>query len=139
MDMTRLTNALYQQSATTQAFATQRFTLTEDKERSMALQGIISKIERLSDRRLENQDAFPPPVVVKSKQPYSSPLQHLNQDQNQMQQRRRRNHDNDDNDESLKAQELQDMLDQVVGSGGGPRRKSALASQRAGFSPGHRV
>ncbi|KAG0207504.1 hypothetical protein BGX28_001281 [Mortierella sp. GBA30] len=56
-DMTRLTNALYQQSSASKAFATQRFTVSEDKARNMALQGIISKIERVSGRRMGNQDA----------------------------------------------------------------------------------
>lgn len=133
--MTRLTNALYQQSAATQAFATQRFTLTEDKARTMALQGIISKIERLSDRRLENQDALPPPIT-KSK-PFVSPLQQLEKDQNQIQERRTRKGQQDD--ETLKAQELQEMMDQVVYGSGGPTRRFAMASQRAEFSPGQRI
>ncbi|GJJ69017.1 hypothetical protein EMPS_01363 [Entomortierella parvispora] len=133
MDMTRLTNALYLQSSSTQAFATQRFTLTEDKERNMALQGIISKIERLSDRRLENQDALP---ASKAKHPYPSPpFQPLESDQDQMPRRCNKKLD----EENLKAQELQQMLDQVVGSGGGAMRKSALASQRAEFSSGPKV
>ncbi|KAG0051033.1 hypothetical protein BGZ83_004188 [Gryganskiella cystojenkinii] len=133
-DMTRLTNALYQQSASTQAFATQRFTLTEDKARAMALNGIISKIERLSDRRLENQDALPPPIA-KSKPFTLSPQQKT--EQNQMQERKTRQ--NQLEDENLKAQELQEMMDQVVYGSGGPTRRSAIASQRAEFSPGQRV
>jgi len=99
----------------------------------MALQGIISKIERLSDRRLENQDALP---STKAKQAYPSPpLQPLDSDQVQIQQQKNRKRD----EENLKAQELQQMLDQVVGSGGGAIRKSALASQRAEFNSGPRV
>ena len=109
-DMTRLTNALYQQSATSQAFATQRFTLTEDKARTMALQGIISKIERLSDRRMDNQDALPPSATTKGRASLErgSP--------------------------AVRTKELQDMVDHLVESGGGPTRRSAMSSQRAEFS-----
>ncbi|KFH73744.1 hypothetical protein MVEG_00958 [Podila verticillata NRRL 6337] len=109
-DMTRLTNALYQQSATSQAFATQRFTLTEDKARTMALQGIISKIERLSDRRMDNQDALPPSATTKSRASLErgSP--------------------------AVRTSELQDMIDHLVESGGGPTRRSAMTSQRAEFN-----
>ncbi|KAG0037904.1 hypothetical protein BGZ82_001603 [Podila clonocystis] len=109
-DMTRLTNALYQQSATSQAFATQRFTLTEDKARTMALQGIISKIERLSDRRMDNQDALPPPPSTKSRASLEkdSPV--------------------------VRNRDLQDMIEHLVESGGGPTRRSAMSSQRAEFS-----
>ncbi|KAF9369237.1 hypothetical protein CPB97_003756 [Podila verticillata] len=109
-DMTRLTNALYQQSATSQAFATQRFTLTEDKARTMALQGIISKIERLSDRRMDNQDALPPSATAKSRASLErgSP--------------------------AVGTRELQDVIDHLVESGGGPTRRTAMTSQRAEFS-----
>ncbi|KAG0352169.1 hypothetical protein BG005_008366 [Podila minutissima] len=109
-DMTRLTNALYQQSATSQAFATQRFTLTEDKARTMALQGIISKIERLSDRRMDNQDALPPAPSTKSRAS-------LERDS-----------------PAIRNMELQDMIEHLVESGGGPIRRSAMSSQRAEFS-----
>ncbi|KAG0320419.1 hypothetical protein BG000_003591 [Podila horticola] len=109
-DMTRLTNALYQQSATSQAFATQRFTLTEDKARTMALQGIISKIERLSDRRMDNQDALPPHPSTKSRAS-------LERDS-----------------PAVQNKELQDMIEHLVESGGGPTRRSAMSSQRAEFS-----
>lgn len=108
--MTRLTNALYQQSATSQAFATQRFTLTEDKARTMALQGIISKIERLSDRRMDNQDALPPAPSTKSRAS-------LERDS-----------------PAIRNMELQDMIEHLVESGGGPIRRSAMSSQRAEFS-----
>ncbi|KAG0289486.1 hypothetical protein BGZ96_006969 [Linnemannia gamsii] len=116
-DMTRLTNALYQQTASTEAFETQRFTMTEDKARNMALQGILSKIERVSGRRMGNQDALPP--VTKSKPSSTSSSSSENKYE----------------DESSRARELQEMIDQVVGSGGGPKRRTAMASQRAEFNP----
>ncbi|KAF9955258.1 hypothetical protein BGZ72_003916 [Mortierella alpina] len=115
-DMTRLTNALYQQSSSSKAFATQRFTVSEDKAKNMALQGIISKIERVSGRRLENQDAMPPLCnkskagSVPEKQGYES--------------------------SKTKEKELQEMMNQVSGAGGGAKRKTAMASQRAEFQPG---
>ncbi|KAG0250572.1 hypothetical protein BG011_008241 [Mortierella polycephala] len=111
-DMTRLTNALYQQSASSKAYATQRYTLTEDKARNMALQGIISKIERVSGRRMDNQDALP-----RSSRSKSTSMAEK--------------HDQD----SSRAKELQDMMNRMAESGGGPTRKSAMASQRAEFSP----
>ncbi|KAF9086065.1 hypothetical protein BGX23_009163 [Mortierella sp. AD031] len=111
-DMTRLTNALYQQTTSSEAFATQRFTLTEDKARNMALQGIISKIERVSGRRMDNQDALPP----SSKSKATATVDKRDQ-------------------ESCRARELQEMINQVIESGGGPTRRSAIASQRAEFSP----
>jgi hypothetical protein len=117
-DITRLTNALYQQTASTEAFETQRFTMTEDKARNMALQGILSKIERVSGRRMGNQDALPP--VTKSKPNFSSSSS---------------SSENKYEEESSRARELQEMIDQVVGSGGGPKRRTAMASQRAEFNP----
>lgn len=116
-DMTRLTNALYQQTASTEAFETQRFTMTEDKARNMALQGILSKIERVSGRRMGNQDALPPVTKSKPNSTSSSSCENTYED------------------ESSKARELQEMIDQVVGSGGGPKRRTAMASQRAEFNP----
>ncbi|KAG0260814.1 hypothetical protein DFQ27_003332, partial [Actinomortierella ambigua] len=59
-DMTRLMDALAQRTETPVGFATQRYVMTEEKARNMALQGILSKIEKMSDRRLENQDAVLP-------------------------------------------------------------------------------
>ncbi|KAF9165653.1 hypothetical protein BGX21_005032 [Mortierella sp. AD011] len=126
-DMTRLTNALYQQSATTQAFATQRFTLTEDKERNMALQGIISKIERVAGRRMENQDAMPPNLNKHRSTP-STPV-------SMAAEKREREKSDYDNNSSIRVKELQDMINQVIDGGGGPTRKSAMASQRAQFGP----
>ncbi|KAF8940369.1 hypothetical protein BGZ47_007776 [Haplosporangium gracile] len=117
-DMTRLTNALYQQTASTEAFETQRYTMTEDKARNMALQGILSKIERVSGRRMGNQDALPP--VTKSK-PNSTSSSSSSENKRE--------------EESSRARELQEMIDQVVGSGGGPKRRTAMASQRAEFNP----
>ncbi|KAF9419987.1 hypothetical protein BGZ94_009256 [Podila epigama] len=125
-DMTRLTNALYQQSATSQAFATQRFTLTEDKARNMALQGIISKIERLSDRRMDNQDALPPSTLsassttlTKNRTTTVTAGGTLNETETES--------------AAARAKELQDMINQMVESGGGPTRRSAMSSQRAEF------
>ncbi|KAG0066114.1 hypothetical protein BGZ89_007600 [Linnemannia elongata] len=118
-DMTRLTNALYQQTASTEAFETQRYTMTEDKARNMALQGILSKIERVSGRRMSNQDALPPATKSKPNSTSSSASSSENKYE----------------DESSRARELQEMIDQVVGSGGGPKRRSAMASQRAEFNP----
>ncbi|KAF9358309.1 hypothetical protein BGX26_002053 [Mortierella sp. AD094] len=136
-DMTRLTNALYQQSSTTQAFATQRFTLTEDKERNMALQGIISKIERVSGRRMENQDALPP-NLNKHKSSSSTPVSvaTATASTSTMSEKRDREKSNYDSSSSSRAKELQDMINQVIDGGGGPTRKSAMASQRAQFGPG---
>lgn len=121
--MTRLTNALYQQSSSSKAFATQRFTVSEDKAKNMALQGIISKIERVSGRRMENQDASPPPPMsskskavgcsVPEKQDYES--------------------------SKAKEKELQAMMNQVSGAGGGTKRKTAMASQRAEFHPDNKA
>ncbi|KAF9144117.1 hypothetical protein BGX30_013807 [Mortierella sp. GBA39] len=118
-DMTRLTNALYQQTASTEAFETQRYTMTEDKARNMALQGILSKIERVSGRRMGNQDALPP--AAKSKPNSASSSSSSSEGKHK--------------EESSRAKELQEMIDQVVGSGGGPKRRSAMASQRAEFNP----
>lgn len=120
--MTRLTNALYQQSSSSRAFAAQRYTLTEDKARNLALQGIISKIERVSGRRMGNQDAAPPSIKSKSASPSSV---HSNG----------RESSRNDNNERVK--ELQEMFNQVMESGGGPTRKSAMASQRAQFGSKH--
>lgn len=117
--MTRLTNALYQQTASTEAFETQRYTMTEDKARNMALQGILSKIERVSGRRMGNQDALPPATKSKSNSTSTSSLS--SEDKHE--------------EESSRARELQEMIDQVVGSGGGPKRRTAMASQRAEFNP----
>lgn len=114
-DMTRLTNALYQQTASTEAFETQRYTMTEDKARNMALQGILSKIERVSGRRMGNQDALPPATKSKPNSMSSS------------------SSSSHEEEESSRARELQEMIDQVVGSGGGPKRRTAMASQRAEF------
>lgn len=113
--MTRLTNALYQQTASTEAFETQRYTMTEDKARNMALQGILSKIERVSGRRMGNQDALPPATKSKPNSMSSS------------------SSSSHEEEESSRARELQEMIDQVVGSGGGPKRRTAMASQRAEF------
>ncbi|KAF9933885.1 hypothetical protein FBU30_004053 [Linnemannia zychae] len=110
-DMTRLTNALYQQTISSEAFATQRYTVSEDKARSMALHGIMSKIERVSGRRMGNQDALP---SSKSKSSFLL--------------------DDDDSEESSRARELQEMINQMVESGGGAKRRSAMASQRAEFN-----
>ncbi|KAG9068518.1 hypothetical protein KI688_010791 [Linnemannia hyalina] len=118
-DMTRLTNALYQQTASTEAFETQRYTMTEDKARNMALQGILSKIERVSGRRMGNQDALPP--AAKSKPNSTSSSSSSSESKHK--------------EESSRAKELQEMIDQVVGGGGGPKRRTAMASQRAGFNP----
>ncbi|KAF9103629.1 hypothetical protein BGX27_010490 [Mortierella sp. AM989] len=142
-DMTRLTNALYQQSATTQAFATQRFTLTEDKARNMALQGIISKIERVSSRRMGNQDALPP-VINKSKTSSSSQapvsVATATASMSPMTEKRDKEKNNYDDSgsssSSSRAKELQEMINQVMDSGGGPTRKSVMASQRAQFGVG---
>ncbi|KAI8357454.1 hypothetical protein B0O80DRAFT_288636 [Mortierella sp. GBAus27b] len=123
--MTRLTNALYQQSASSKAFATQRFTLTEDKARNMALQGILSKIERVSSRRMGNQDATAP-SSVKSKPTSPSSICSGHQGCSTK---------NDDNGSIERAKELQEMINQVMESGGGPTRKTAMASQRAQFGP----
>ncbi|CAO3572195.1 unnamed protein product [Mortierella alpina] len=116
-DMTRLTNALYQQSSSSKAFATQRFTVSEDKAKNMALQGIISKIERVSGRRLENQDAMPPLTHKSKSASVSSGKQ-------------------DFESSKAKEKELQEMMNQVAGAGGGAKRKTAMASQRAEFHPG---
>ncbi|KAG0237626.1 hypothetical protein BGW42_000454 [Actinomortierella wolfii] len=59
-DMTRLMDALSQRTETPVGFSTQRYVMTEEKARNLALQGILSKIEKLSDRRLDNQDAVLP-------------------------------------------------------------------------------
>ncbi|KAF9539586.1 hypothetical protein EC957_005203 [Mortierella hygrophila] len=118
-DMTRLTNALYQQTASTEAFETQRYTMTEDKARNMALQGILSKIERVSSRRMGNQDALPP--AAKSKPNSTSSSSSSSEGKHK--------------EESSRAKELQEMIDQVVGGGGGPKRRTAMASQRAEFNP----
>ncbi|KAF9958596.1 hypothetical protein BGZ70_009134 [Mortierella alpina] len=121
-DMTRLTSALYQQSSSSKAFATQRFTVSEDKAKNMALQGIISKIERVSGRRLENQDAMPPPLTHKSKSgSVSGSVSSEKQDYESS---------------KTKEKELQEMMNQVAGVGGGAKRKTAMASQRAEFHPG---
>ncbi|KAF9130262.1 hypothetical protein BGW39_003272 [Mortierella sp. 14UC] len=117
-DMTRLTNALYQQTTSTEAFATQRYTMTEDKARNMALQGIISKIERVSSRRMGNQDALPP---SKSKTTATTTTTAtLLEDKR--------------DEESSRALELHEMFNRVAESGGGPTRRSAMASQRAEFN-----
>ncbi|KAF9568110.1 hypothetical protein EC968_003083 [Mortierella alpina] len=128
-DMTRLTNALYQQSSSSKAFATQRFTVSEDKAKNMALQGIISKIERVSGRRLENQDAMPPVLCNNKSKTGSVPEKQQQQQQQQ------------DHESSSKAKEkdLQEMMNQVAGAGGGPKRKTAMASQRAEFHPGNKA
>ncbi|KAI1318128.1 hypothetical protein EDD11_007180 [Mortierella claussenii] len=123
-DMTRLTNALYQQSASSKAFATQRYILTEDKARNMALHGIISKIERVSGRRMENQDALPPSPLLTSKYKPAAPSKTAI---NTVEHR--------ESDSVSRAKELQEMINQVVESGGGPTRRSAMASQRAQFGP----
>ncbi|KAF9362498.1 hypothetical protein BGX34_006024 [Mortierella sp. NVP85] len=119
-DMTRLTNTLYQQSASSRAFATQRYTLTEEKARNMALQGIISKIERVSSRRMGNQDAASSSMRSKSASPSST---------------RTACRESSSGSSSERVKELQEMINQVMESGGGPTRKSAMASQRAEFSP----
>ncbi|KAK3825352.1 MAG: hypothetical protein J3Q66DRAFT_327539 [Benniella sp.] len=119
-DMTRLTNTLYQQSASSRAFAAQRYTLTEDKARNMALQGIISKIERVSSRRMGNQDAASSSLRSKSASPSST---------------RTACRESSSSSSNERVKELQDMINQVMESGGGPTRKSAMASQRAEFSP----
>ncbi|KAF8944540.1 hypothetical protein BGZ46_006230, partial [Entomortierella lignicola] len=124
-DMTRLTNALYQQSASSQAFATQRFVLTEDKARNMALQGIISKIERVSGRRLDNQDALPPNINKHKSSSSSTPVSVATASTPVMSTK----------DSSDRSKDLQDMMNQVMESGGGPTRKSLMASQRAQFGP----
>ncbi|KAF9437125.1 hypothetical protein BGZ76_001906 [Entomortierella beljakovae] len=132
-DMTRLTNALYQQSASSKAFATQRYTLTEDKARNMALQGIISKIERVSGRRLNNQDALPPNLSKsKNTTSASAPVSVATA----MMEKREREKFSFDGSGSTRTRELHDMINQVIDSGGGPTRKSVLAAQRAQFSPG---
>ncbi|KAF9941785.1 hypothetical protein BGZ65_001397 [Modicella reniformis] len=121
-DMTRLTNALYQQSASARAFATQRYILTDDKARNIALHGIISKIERVTGRRMENQDALPPSIKPKIGSPSS--IVSISRK-------------NRSNSTAERSKELQEMLNQVMESGGGPTRKSAMASQRAQFCPKH--
>ncbi|KAF9988997.1 hypothetical protein BGZ75_007907 [Mortierella antarctica] len=118
-DMTRLTNALYQQSSSSKAFATQRFAVSEDKAKNMALQGIISKIERVSGRRLENQDAMPP--LSNNNKAGSLPEKR------------------DYESSKAKEKELQEMMNQVAGAGGGAKRKTAMASQRAEFPPGNKA
>ncbi|KAF9580582.1 hypothetical protein BGW38_002709 [Lunasporangiospora selenospora] len=133
-DMTRLTNTLYQQTATTQAYATQRYTLSEDKARSIALHGIISKIEKLSDRRLDNQDATP-----RSSSSLNRPKSMVETRQVSLDALGSRSATAAGSSTSLgtansKAQELQDMINRVVDGGGGPMRKQAMATQRAEFS-----
>ncbi|KAG0376558.1 hypothetical protein BGX24_007585 [Mortierella sp. AD032] len=118
-DMTRLTNALYQQTTSTEAFATQRYTMTEDKARNMALHGIISKLERVSSRRMGNQDALPPA----SKSKATSTTEAMS------------SLDSKRDEESSRVLELHEMFNQVAESGGGPTRRTAMASQRAEFNP----
>ncbi|KAG0286889.1 hypothetical protein BGZ98_004890 [Dissophora globulifera] len=131
-DMTRLTNALYQQSASasSQAFQTQRYTLTEGKARSMALQGIIGKIERVSGRRMENQDALPPAVPTSSSSKVRTTSISLPMSRSA---RTDTNSGLEGDDGADRAKGLQEILNEVVESGGGPTRKLAIASQRAQF------
>ncbi|KAG0069384.1 hypothetical protein BGZ92_004687, partial [Podila epicladia] len=72
--------------------------------------GIISKIGRLSDRRMDNQDALPPTPSSKSRAS-------LERDS-----------------PAIRNRELQDMIEHLVESGGGPTRRTAMSSQRAEFS-----
>ncbi|KAG0280628.1 hypothetical protein BGZ95_009369 [Linnemannia exigua] len=118
-DMTRLTNALYQQTTSTEAFATQRYTMTEDKARNMALHGIISKIERVSSRRMGNQDALPPSSKSKATATTAATSSSFESQRDE---------------ESSRVLELHEMFNQVAESGGGPMRRSAMASQRAEFN-----
>jgi hypothetical protein len=86
----------------------------------MALQGIISKIERVSSRRMGNQDAASSSLRSKSASPSLT---------------RTACRESSSSSSSDRVKELQDMINQVMESGGGPTRKSAMASQRAEFSP----
>ncbi|KAI7829782.1 hypothetical protein BC939DRAFT_440567 [Gamsiella multidivaricata] len=137
-DMTRLTNTLYQQSASSKSFATQRYTLTDDKARNMALQEIISKIERVSGRRMDNQDALPPSSKPRSVSSSSSSSPAMIESRSSSSSNSCSSGSGSGSRKSNnKAKDLQEMMKQVAESGGGPTRKSAMASQRAQFGPKH--
>ncbi|RIA97809.1 hypothetical protein C1645_732199 [Glomus cerebriforme] len=58
-DLTKLTNELTK-SATSSAYASQRFHLSSTKEKDMFINSVIKKIDKLRSYRLENQDADSP-------------------------------------------------------------------------------